>query len=306
MNDAHNLGVRAPAPEEKQTPSSPPSFAGVLRRPGLGKDRVWVSEAPNPGPAGSASIKLLREVCSRFQAGASPGQGRGPRHLLGAKALRPRPLPGPPPPPRVAHTAGARVTGWCPGGLASPPPTPASLGCSWPSPSGHSARTSSRARHHPAWNPSGRLPARPAFPERRRGIRAPRIPEPDADRRTRPSPAAHGPFGPGPGARPWPGGPVLRTRGGARPLTRGALTHRPRSSSPLASPPPAVLAARRSPPRPGAHSSGPGPGTRGSSARRAWRAPARRARSAGPRARAREPGGGGAKLATRLEAALDK
>ncbi|XP_053056231.1 basic proline-rich protein-like [Acinonyx jubatus] len=134
MNDAHNLGVRAPAPEEKQTPSSPPSFAGVLRRPGLGKDGVWVSEAPNPGPAGSASIKLLREVCSRFQAGASPGQGRGPRHLLGAKALRPRPLPGPPPPPRVAHTAGARVIGWCPGGLASPPQPPRPSAAAGPAP----------------------------------------------------------------------------------------------------------------------------------------------------------------------------
>lgn len=68
----------------------------------------------------------------------------------------------------------------------------------------------------------------------------------------------------------------------------------------------AACAARRSTPRPGAHSSGPGPGTRGSSARRAWRAPARRARSAGPRARSRAPGGGGAKQAARLEAGLDK
>lgn len=83
---------------------------------------MYVPGAPNAGPAGSASIKLLRQVCSGFQPCASPTQGRGPRHLLGANAAQPRPLPGPPPPPRVAHSAGGRVVNWSPGGLASPLP----------------------------------------------------------------------------------------------------------------------------------------------------------------------------------------
>lgn len=52
------------------------------------------------------------------------------------------------------------------------------------------------------------------------------------------------PLQPRPGARPCPDGPALRTREGTRPLTRVALTHRPRFSSPLEPLPPALVAAR--------------------------------------------------------------
>lgn len=274
----------------KQNPSGPLSFSGVLQRPGQGKGRCG-SLKPPIRPRWQRLNKVTQGSLFAFPSRRLPGPGARPppparrqsspgrapsldlRHLRGSRTLRVPVWP-----------AGAGV-----GSLRPRHPLPASPGCSWPCPSGHGARTPSRARHHPAWKPSGSLRARPAFSSQGGVSGHPRIPELDAGPRTRPSPAAHGPCGPGPGARPWPGGPVLRTRAGARPLARGALTHRQRSSSPLASPPPAVLPARRSPPRPGAHSSGPGPGTRGSSARRAWRAPARRARSAGPRARA--PGG---------------
>lgn len=195
------------------------------------------------------------------------------------------------------------MAGWSPGGLASPLP-----GAPWLQlalPLGPRRRDpSARARHRPAWDPSGSPPVQPTSLQPRRGIWAPLHPPawrlPAAP--SLPSGARH--------LRPGVGSAPLAGRSGAAHARRRppARPRRPHSPSALfvTSGVAAACTARRSTPRPGAHSSGPGPGTRGSSARRAWRAPARRARSAGPRARSRAPGGGGAKQAARPEAALDK
>ncbi|XP_019490786.1 PREDICTED: proline-rich protein HaeIII subfamily 1-like [Hipposideros armiger] len=92
--------------------------------------------------------------------------------------------------------------------------------------------------------PSGSLPKRPALLKPGRGCEEPPRPQVRAGPRPCPGPAVLGPSSPRPGARPWPGGPALRTREGTRQLPRGALTHRPHCSSPWAPPPPELLAAR--------------------------------------------------------------
>lgn len=144
-------------------------------------------------------------------------------------------------PPGVWHPAGASTAALSPGALVSS--LPGSLGCRGPA---HwAARGDPRAGRAPSRpDPSGSLPTRPTLLKPGRGWGEPLHPRFDASPWPCPGPAALGPSSPRPGARPCPDGPALRTREGTRPLTRVALTHRPRFSSPPEPPPPALVATR--------------------------------------------------------------
>lgn len=244
---------------------------------------------------GAPAIKLLVGSLLQFPTGRLPGRG--------ARPPPPAPSQGfPAAPPRWTSaiyrgSRTARVPVRLPralGVLAAP--LPGSLGCSRPGPLGWAPGPPPGTLGKPA------SAAEPSQPGRR--CRKPLHPQV----RRRPAqpctgPAVPGPSSPRPGARPWPGGPALRTREGTRPPACGALTHRPRYSSPRAPPPPALLSGRH--PDQVSTSEDPGPGTPGSSARRARREPARRARSAGPRERAGARGEGGATRAARLQEAVE-
>ena len=288
MNTAQNLEDELQDQKETEPAEAHQHSRASCDHQGWTKAGVSVPGAPSTGPTpGPRRLRPSKVAPGNFAPVSNPrlpGRGARPRHLLDAEAARPRPLPGPRPPPGVAQSASARTAGRSPGGFASP--LPGVLSCSWPCPRARTPGPPRGASTVPPGAPPEARPRGQRLSSRDRLSGRPHSPCPDAGRQPRPCPAKLCPSGPLPGARPWTGGPTLRTRGGARPLAHGPLTHRSLSLSPQAAP--AVRSAYCSLPRPGARSSGPGPGTRGTSARRARRVPARRARSAGPRTRAPE------------------
>lgn len=208
-------------------------MAGVLRRPGLSKAGMAVPGTP--------SIKLLvvkfAPVSNRAPPGArgaAPSTCSAPRRPRRAPSLDLRPSGGLAPrgrehgrlkpggarlfPPRVPWLQGPGPLGCA----RRPPRGPGSV------PPGSLGKPAHASNTSQAWAGLGGAPA----PQVRRH------PWPC------PGPAALGPSSPRPGARPCPDGPALRTREGTRPLTRVALTHRPRFSSPPEPPPPALVATR--------------------------------------------------------------
>lgn len=155
----------------------------------------------------------MREVCWLFQ--PAPPWARGaappPARCPSCRAA---------PPPGTSATARGLALGQAPAPPAgaprySPRPSPGSSAAVGPALGPGPPRGAGTV---PFGAPQEARPRRQRLSNRGGGSSSPYIPGPDAGRRPSPSPAALGPSSPRPGARPWPGGPTLRTRGGARPL----------------------------------------------------------------------------------------
>lgn len=176
-----------------------------------------------------------------------PGRGSRPP----PPARRPG-YPAAPPRCTAATSGTARSAGARPAGAGgSPLPAPGRPGCSWPSAWSSAPGPPRGPRTVPpeSLREAGARARGRSLEGPGRASRRPRNPKPFAGRSRVPRPNRAWPLRPRPGARPEPGGPAPRTRGGTRPLAGGTLTHHSRFSSPPA-PPPALLAAGRSGPVP--------------------------------------------------------
>lgn len=196
-NAAENLADEFQNQKETEAPRSP-SFAGVLKQPGMSKAGLSVS--------GASSIKLLEGSLLPFPTVRLPrGRERPPAHLLRAKAPRPRPLAGPPPSPEIVHSAGPGTAGCTGGGEGLASSLPGVPRLSWRGPWGWAPGLP----RGPGTVPPGR-PRDPAHAASTSQARA-RVPStlcilgPDARLRPRPGPVTLNPSDPQPGARPWPG-----------------------------------------------------------------------------------------------------
>lgn len=207
------LGGRAAGPQGNRTGRSPAAFAWAPQPPGRPRAVVGPRDLRRPGTVTPG--KFARAQPSAPRRGARPPPARRPLPDRGR-------LPG-----SRSRRAPERPAG--PWGLASA--LPGVLGCSGPCP------------EPDAGTRKGPAPSRGARPKTASAARAPRAGAPHTARRgphsaRSPAPARRArPLRPAVGRAPHLGGPALRTRGGARPPARGALTHRAPVPSPQAAPP---------------------------------------------------------------------